>query len=42
MINDQVKKTGAKTAAPSSPADLEASQKLREQISLLLTGQASK
>jgi hypothetical protein len=42
MIDDQVRKTGAKVAAPHSEADLAASQKLREQISLLLTGQAPK
>jgi ABC-type Fe3+ transport system substrate-binding protein len=40
MIAAQVRKTGAKIAAPATPADLAASQKLREQISLLETGQA--
>lgn len=42
MINDQVKKSGAKIAAPGSSEDLAAGQKLREQISLLLTGQVPK
>ncbi len=42
MINDQVHRTGAKIAAPASAADMAATQKLREQISLLLTGQAPK
>lgn len=39
MIAEQVRATGAKVASPASLADLEASQKLRDQIGPMLTGQ---
>jgi ABC-type Fe3+ transport system substrate-binding protein len=42
MIAAQMRTTGARIAAPASSVDLAASQKLRDQISLLETGQAAK
>ena len=40
MIAEQVQASGAKVASPKSVADLEAGQKLRDQITAMQTGQA--
>jgi ABC-type Fe3+ transport system substrate-binding protein len=42
MINAQVKASDARIAAPHSLADLKASKKLRDEVALLLNGQAPK